>query len=215
LSADWYRSLDWDLEARAEFERRLARAHRESRPQYVRIKALALLESGDKRSRDAAQQLATRVVSDYPESSIDVYIAQQIIARCAERDGNLDTAVDQYRRAIAAATNHGSIDASSAYLALGELLLRLGRLSEAETALERYDDALMPFRDQQFRAAMARARIAAASQDKSGAAAHATRALSLLDQDKHAPQMPRHRDLARIPRDELAIAEMERLRTGA
>jgi hypothetical protein len=62
---DWFRSPAWDQAARAEFELRLARARDHNRPQYLRIKGLALREAG---LVDAARVLWQRVRSEYPTS---------------------------------------------------------------------------------------------------------------------------------------------------
>src|SRR4026208_1595502 len=52
---DWFRSSDWDAEAKADFETRLARGKSDMRGQSRRIKAIALLES-----KDAAKVAAGR-----------------------------------------------------------------------------------------------------------------------------------------------------------
>lgn len=60
---EWFRTSDWDDDARAEFEKRLGRARDHNRPQYLRIKALALRDAGDKQ---AAGSLLRRVLDEYP-----------------------------------------------------------------------------------------------------------------------------------------------------
>jgi len=51
VADDWFRSSDWSGDAQEEFERRLSRAGASSRPQYLRIKALALIQHGARRGR--------------------------------------------------------------------------------------------------------------------------------------------------------------------
>jgi hypothetical protein len=46
MAEDWFRTPGWDDGAREDFERRLARARPHNRPQYLKIRALALREAG-------------------------------------------------------------------------------------------------------------------------------------------------------------------------
>jgi hypothetical protein len=60
--AEWFRSGDWSSDAQQDFETRLGRARARNRAQYLRIKAVALIDAGN---LDAATSLLRRVVDDY------------------------------------------------------------------------------------------------------------------------------------------------------
>ena len=59
---EWYRSPDWDASEQARFATKLARARPHNRPQYLRIKALALLDTGAAVSEKAGVQLLHQVL---------------------------------------------------------------------------------------------------------------------------------------------------------
>lgn len=61
MPTDWFRTPDWDAVARDDFERRLARARPYNRPQYLKIKAIALREDGQ---TDASRAMLHRALDD-------------------------------------------------------------------------------------------------------------------------------------------------------
>ena len=56
---DWFRSPDWSSEAQQDFEQRLRRARAYNRPQFLRIKGLALADAGE---AEGARELWLRVL---------------------------------------------------------------------------------------------------------------------------------------------------------
>src|SRR4051794_38999265 len=62
VSDDWYRSPGWSRDDEAHFEQKLARARGANRPQYLRLKGLALGSARDEQARAAAPVLFRRVI---------------------------------------------------------------------------------------------------------------------------------------------------------
>lgn len=207
---DWYRSADWDADAQALFARKLARATTHNRPQYLRIKGLALLEADDPRVHQAGEELMRRVVSEYPDSTFDVSVAYEELADRAAAAGEIDAALELFRAEMRAelGTNiRGTAELKLAELILGER--RTDLLTEAEIALDSVltDDPLLG--GLRFRYAVARARLAALTDEPDEAAAFALGALHLADVD--APISSAHPTVGRVDADDRLFAELEAL----
>ena len=140
VSEEWFRTGDWDDEARADFERRLGRARAYNRAQYLRIKGLALEAAGELMG---ARELWNRVLLDDGEfAELQGYPTLEHLADSyAEEDPAL--AEQYYRRLLA---ENSSLNATTAtqHIKLAELLLRRGRpedLDEAEALLTDWVEA--------------------------------------------------------------------------
>ena len=212
MADEWYRDPRWSKAVEEEFERRLARARVDNRPQYLRIKALALLENGGAKERAVARGLLLRVLGDYddPLNSFDFLIARERLAELDAADGALDEAEAQYRAAIQLSSE--SNVRGEAPLALAELLIRRGgtdRLAEAQEILDGEDAADLTFKVQRFRYSVCKARIAAMNGDTDEAATHAITALR--EASTTAPDFPRHPDIGHVRADESLVRELKRL----
>lgn len=188
MANEWFRSPLWGTDDRAEFERRLARARRTSRAQYLRIKGLALQSAG---MRDGARELWIRVL-EHPDASIDRWAA-------LEHLGDLDFETDpgeaesRYRQLL---EEDPSLNATSgmAEVRLAELLIRKraeASMAEAWKLLESWrTDRHSPFPVSHFQWALARARwgIAAGRADITQKAA--AEALSLAGAGSPFPRHP-------------------------
>ncbi len=126
-SDEWYRSSDWDDRAREAFEVQLGRARDYNRPQYLKIKALTLLESG---AAADGVDLLRRVLHEYPDSLDAAY--------CAERLGD-HYLVTNHPAAAAKYYRHSLALRPDQNATTGEVHIGL---AEALTAQERYDEAL-------------------------------------------------------------------------
>src|SRR6266576_2652022 len=136
-SADWFRDPSWDPVTRDLFEDRLSRARDWNRPQYLRIKALALK---DVRELKAAKQLLIRVVSDYPDS-VDCGFCLELLGDIAREEGSAEAAEWNYREVIRRWPDlngtTGMVEVS-----LAEVLTETGGPDRHEEALRLLDSAL-------------------------------------------------------------------------
>ncbi len=126
-SDEWFRSNDWDAQARAEFEIRLARARPYNRPQYLKIKALALEAS---RQDADAVILLRRVLEEYPDSLDAAYCAERLADHYLATGDTL-AAERHYRRSMELRPD---LNATTGEVHIG--------LAEALNAQKRYDEAL-------------------------------------------------------------------------
>ena len=212
MANEWYRDPRWNETVAEEFERRLARARLDNRPQYLRIKALTLLENGGEEERVAARGLLRRVIDDYddPLNDFDFLIARETLAELDAADGAFDAAEAQYRAALQLSDE--SNVRGDAPLALAELLIRRGdeaRLTEAETLLDGLRVEDLTFKVQRFRHAVCRARLAEARGSAEEAAGYAAEALR--EASSTTPDFPRHPDVGHVPTSNSVIREMRNL----
>ena len=208
MSEDWFRSSDWSAGAQEDFERRLSRARPDSRPQYLRIKAIALLEAGQLESADA---LLERVIDESPDST-DARFGLELRGDIASRGGHLDRAADYYRRAIGDETALPNLSGTTGqvHVKLAETLFTL----DAETYWPELTDHLhravehLRFNADIFRWSVLNARVAQRVGD--GVVARES-ALRALDAAKAGPQLSRHPTVGLVDAGPDTLAWLEEL----
>lgn len=105
---DWYRNTTWTKNVRKAFFTRLKRSRKSyNKAQYLRIQAVYLSESGQKKHIRSALQLLDLMVEKCPEPSqlAAAYLQQ---AQCYEQLGKYQAAIDSYRHSIDAEREHGA-----------------------------------------------------------------------------------------------------------
>jgi tetratricopeptide (TPR) repeat protein len=200
--AEWFRSGDWSSDAQQDFETRLGRARARNRAQYLRIKAVALIDAGN---LDAATSLLRRVVDDYGDDRIQVTASHEYLGDIYRSLGDLAGAESEYRRVLILSPNLSGTT-GEVHLKLGEVLLAAGSDDFAE--IEQLIAAARPhavFNTSAFRANVLDARVAAAVGDVARRRASATAALSLVD----APsQFSRHPTVGLVDASPSLLAEV-------
>jgi hypothetical protein len=204
---DWFRSADWDDAARTDFEARLARSRLYNRVQYRRIKAIALLRSGDPIREEAGagllrENLALSDLADHERVLTLVLLAEhdQLCGRLAEAESSL-------RQALAIAGPGGSGTSGEEEIALAEILLARGgeaSLEEAKRLLDRRASEMPLFVRSRYRLAVASAHACLALRQPADAAQWAAVALDLA--------ATRHSGLARHPALGLVTSTDQELR---
>jgi tetratricopeptide (TPR) repeat protein len=200
--AEWFRSRDWGIDAQQDFETRLGRARARSRAQYLRIKAVTLIDAGN---LDAATALLHRVVDDYGDDWIQVTASHEHLGDIYRSTGDLAGAESEYRRVLMLSPNL-SCTTGEVHLKLGEVLLAAGTDDLAE--IEQLIVAARPhvaFSTTAFRANVLDARVAAAIGDVARRRASATAALGLVN----APsQFSRHPTVGLVDASPSLLAEV-------
>lgn len=176
MAPDWFRSDGWTDDDREDFETRLKRARVTSRPQYLRIKALAIEDEAP----ESAEDLLRRVVAEYPENWPEVAYAHERLGDLRLRALDVMKAEFHYRMTLETAPTLSGTT-GEVHLKLGELLLdRDGPTDEVNGLLEA-SKSLIGLNQSVFRWHVLRARAAAAGGDHATAASSAKLALDLLD----------------------------------
>lgn len=197
----WYRSAEWDSAAQEEFERRLARARSWNRPQYLRIKAISLLDAD---LREAAKALWERILTDPEANSMELAGANEKLANLARSEGDIGRAEELYREVL---RRWPSLDGTSDQvdLSLAELLCDRGEYHEALTFLDTYAERCEEdgFDSTWFRWHVIRVRIAQATGDDSTVQASARTALDLASR---GPEFSRHPDVGLVHADDATLS---------
>jgi tetratricopeptide (TPR) repeat protein len=209
VTEEWFRSPDWSAEAQEDFEARLRRARTHNRPQYLGIKAAALINTGGKSEAEGARRLLLRVIETYPES-LEVVLAHEQLGELDTREGDRRAAEAHYREALRLSPERHVY--GDARLRLPELLLEDGSTEarrEAGELLEALPPVALTFSSQRFRYAVARARLARNSGHWAEARRYADDALSEAAMVK--PDFSRHPTVGLVTADQTALREMNEL----
>lgn len=205
---DWYRTDEWDSAAQADFYSRLGRAQRASRPQYLRIKGLALEAAG---LDEAAEGLWLRTLDEYPDD-IGAVTVREHLGDLAVRRGRLQEA-ERFYRSIFDEAPHGSMTSGMVFVSLAEVLVATDRPREALLLLETADvEDLETFTSNLFRWYVVHANAARAAGDPNTAAADASYALTLVDQPSQYARRP---GIGVVAADETLLLHLRRLAEAA
>jgi hypothetical protein len=213
VADEWYRSSGWSKSDQTQFEDKLRRAHARSRPQYIRLKALALAGSTRLRERKAAPDLLRRVIREHGDDELQAAMAWADLGRFYDEDDEPLLAAEAYRACLdaEAALSGGGLQTGSE-LALAEVIVRAGwehRYPEALALLDAARSAGLTFQVDRWRWCITHARIAARTGQASDAAAFASDGLAMLEDQ--SPDFARHPGVGLIKPDRTTVRELERL----
>ena len=148
--ADWFRRSTWTQEDEIEFFKKLKRAQKYNRPQYLRIQANYLYETKDHELLIVAESLACKVLTDCLDAEfVDSQIAptHQLLGRIYEELGENDKAILHYQKALEQERVYPN-SRTDAYLDYAEIIVKIQRtelFSEAEKILhEQVEQAYFP-----------------------------------------------------------------------
>jgi Tfp pilus assembly protein PilF len=209
VSDEWFRSPTWDTAAQDDFERRLTTARPEVRAQYLRLKALSVLDTAD---LDSARRLLLRSLDQPGLDEVARASAHEQLGRIAVQQGDPALAQEHYRRVLAGEpTMLGTT--GTVEIGLAELLIDTGEdaaLDEAAALLTSWiERAGLRAPAQLFRWNIALLRIAQADGDRETARDVARTALTLAAEQS---LLPRQKGAPRAPAD---VATLDHLRALA
>lgn len=216
MGRPWYATPDWNEDVGEAFEARLRRARPYNRPQYLRIKAVNLLDAPNAENEAVARELLSRILDEYPES-FDVHLAHEILGELFAKAGDLSQAESHFRACLDVESGtSGVVD-----LKLAEALFELGsdeRLDEVAELLagvgQRIERGRVLWPSQIFRAVLLSARLAARRGESEIAASEAASALRIADMANERPVLPRHPDLGKVVIDADLRRELNALSQG-
>jgi predicted Zn-dependent protease len=201
VSEEWFRSRRWDEASRTAFEQRLSHARLYNRPQYLRIKALALRDAG---LLDATRSLLLRVTTQYPQTS-DAAHATELLGDLALQQRRPREA-ESYYRAVLSGWPHLSGTSGMVEVSLAEILTEYGRESSWDEALQLLQSRLhrnSMMHSDLFRWHLALIAVADRLGDEQTRRQAARTALSLVGRD---PQFARHPTVGVVKVDEQTLA---------
>jgi len=205
--SDWFRSREWSEESQQDFEARLARARAHNRPQYMRIKGLALAEAG---KVEVARGLWRRVLEDGSGCDFERASALEHLGD-SYASSDPKTAEAFYRQLLA---EHPGMNGTThtVEISLAELLLDRKDTASVDEAVvflrawaEKRDS---PFPHTTFRWHLALIRAAELVGDVETVRKSARTALELAEM---GPVFPRHGDVGVVRADRKTLKRLRML----
>lgn len=198
---EWYRKTTWTEEDQSHFFQKLKRARQWSRSQYLRIQAYYLQKA---EIFLPAIELLEQFVADYPDDA-HLAVTWEQMAECKRAVGDVDGAVEAYRRSVAQMRVRTNVMTSAAQdfplmvaeLGLTELFDEAKGLLGADAA----DNAL--FAVGGFKLHAARALILASEGYHDGAHSEAVKALDLAGIRKSG--IPHHQNIGLVGKSQADI----------
>ncbi len=100
MANEWYRCESWTKAEEEHFFAKLGRARKDGRPQYLRIQAVHLIDSGDLRLLDVAETLLNKILTEYPDDRLQKSPALTMLGGIYRRRGNNERALNYFKQAI-------------------------------------------------------------------------------------------------------------------
>lgn len=208
VADDWFRSPDWSVQARSDFEARLQRARPHNRAQYMRIKGLALAQAGETLG---ARELWGRVMESTEELAAGQHppALEHLGDSLAQEDPA--TAEMYYRRLL---TEHPTLHGTShtVEISLAELLINKGDRASMDEALALLNSFLRrgtsQFPSVLFRWHLALIRVAQAAGDEDTVRRASRTALDLAGS---GPVFSRHKSVGVVKADKQTLKRLRRL----
>ena len=148
--SDWYRRSTWTQEDEIEFFKKLKRAQKHNRPQYLRVQANCLYETKNREFLRVAESLACKVLTDCLDAefiNIEIAPTHQLLGKIYEELRENDKAILHYQKALAQERVYPN-SRTDAYLGYAEVIVKTQRtelFSEAEKILhEQVERAYFP-----------------------------------------------------------------------
>lgn len=208
---EWFRSPDWSPEAQQRFEAKLRRARSYGRAQYVRIKAVSLLGSGNPSCREAGKALLHRIIEEYPEAWMEAVFAHEELGRLFAEEGQFALAEEHYRHCLAFYSRSRSGGSGLCDLRLAELILDTEQQDKYGEAISLLISASshLAFNSDRYRHALASARLYQRMGQYTEAATHARTALALAAIQR--PEFSRHPTVGLVKATPSELEELRQL----
>ena len=126
---DWYRRQTWTRTDEEEFFAKLGRAKKDGRAQYLKIQAIELVETKDKKLLTVAESLLNKMLDEYPDDKFNKSSALHTLGDIHKLSDNFDKAIDYYKQAIDFETAHPNVRTNS-YLDFSELIIKKSKTEQ-------------------------------------------------------------------------------------
>ncbi len=121
--ADWFRRKTWTENDEKEFLAKLGRARKGKSEQYLKIQAMELVETKDKKLLLVAESLLNKLLVEYPDDKFNRSSALQTLGHIYKLFDDFEKAIDYYKQSIEFETNYPNIRTNS-YLDFSELIIK-------------------------------------------------------------------------------------------
>jgi tetratricopeptide (TPR) repeat protein len=125
IMADWFRRKSWTRTDEEEFFKKLNRARKDGRAQYLKIQAIELVQTGDKGLLEIAEDLLNKMLTEFPDDNSNKGSALHTLGTIYKLRENNQIAKEYYKQALdfeKVYPNH----ITQAYLDYSELVVKTG-----------------------------------------------------------------------------------------
>src|SRR4051812_44168724 len=98
--ADWFRRKSWTETDEEEFFKKLNRARKDGRAQYLKIQAIELVETKDKNLLEVAELLLNKMLTGYPDDNFNKGSALHTLGDIYKLRENWQKAIEYYKQAL-------------------------------------------------------------------------------------------------------------------
>ncbi|MDR1604334.1 MAG: hypothetical protein LBS10_06030 [Gracilibacteraceae bacterium] len=126
MAKDWYRKNTWTKDDEIEFFAKLKRSQKHKKPQYLRIQALTLYETGDAQLLDVALNLLQKYFDEYPDDKFERSSAYKILGDIYSKMEKFDISLQNYKSALDYEEIFPQV-LSNAYLSYAKLIIQLNK----------------------------------------------------------------------------------------
>lgn len=144
---DWYRRKTWTKTDEEEFFAKLSRARNDGRAQYLKIQAIELVATKDKKLLKIAETLLNKMLTEYPDDNFNKGSALHTLGNIYRELEEEKTAIDYYKKALDFEIVYPNVK-TQAYLDYSELIIKTNKTSSfgelEKILLERQPKLLFP-----------------------------------------------------------------------
>ncbi|HEV7348236.1 tetratricopeptide repeat protein [Telluribacter sp.] len=142
---DWYRRKSWTQTDQEEFFKKLNRARKDGRAQYLKVQAIELVQTEDKDLLKVAEDLLNKMLTEYPEDNFNKGSALHTLGDIYKLRDNYKKAIDYYKQAVDFEKFYPNV-ITQAFLNYSELIVKTGDIAsfdEVEQILRQRQEGLM------------------------------------------------------------------------
>jgi tetratricopeptide (TPR) repeat protein len=144
---DWYRRKTWTEIDEEEFFAKLGRARIDGRAQYLKIQAIELVYTNDKKLLAVAETLLNKMLTEYPNDNFNKGSALHTLGNIYQQLDDYKIAIDYYKQALDFEQIYPNLK-TQAYLDYSELIIKTNNVEKFDDVenilLERYSGLLFP-----------------------------------------------------------------------
>lgn len=144
---DWYRRKTWTEIDEEEFFAKLGRARKDGRAQYLKIQAIELVYTNDKKLLAVAETLLNKILTEYPNDNFNKGSALHTLGNIYQQLDDYKIAIDYYKQALDFEQIYPNVK-TLAYLDYSELIIKTNNVEKFDDVenilLERYSGLLFP-----------------------------------------------------------------------
>ena len=145
--ADWFRRKSWTQTDEEEFFKKLNRARKDGRAQYLKIQAVELVQTEDSTLLKIAEDLLDKMLTEYPDDNFNKGSALHTLGDIYKLRENYQGAKDYYKQALDFEKVYPKV-ITQAYLEYAELVVKTGETTSfnevEQILLERQSRLMFP-----------------------------------------------------------------------